>query len=60
MFEKLKNFWFNLTHVKCDYCKTPVKEYYDAFSFGVPEYKGNRICIECIEKLPKKRNIISQ
>jgi hypothetical protein len=58
MIEKIKKWWFRITHIKCDYCKEPIEEYYDAFLFPVKEYKGNCICINCIKKLPKQKNIV--
>lgn len=56
MKNKFKNWWFNISHVKCDYCKKPVELYYDAYLFPVKEYKGDRICIECIGKIPLNEN----
>ena len=55
MTEKIKKWWFKISHVKCDYCKEPVAEYYDAYLFTVPEYKGDRICLKCIEQLSKQK-----
>jgi hypothetical protein len=57
MIEKIKKWWFRITHIKCDYCKEHVEEYYDAFLFSVNEYEGHRICIDCIKKLPNQKNI---
>ncbi len=58
MIEKIKKWWFKISHVKCDYCKEPVEIYYDAYLFPIEgEYKGNRICEKCIKKLDQK-NIV--
>ena len=51
MIKRFKKWWFNFTHVKCDYCKTPIKLYYDAYLFPIKEYKGHKICIDCIKEL---------
>lgn len=51
IFYKFKNWVFKVTHVKCDYCKEPVKQYYDAYIFPIKEYKGDRICTSCLKKL---------
>lgn len=56
MLKKIRQWWFNISHVKCDYCKKPVDVYYDAYLFPVKEYKGNRICKECISKIPLGKN----
>lgn len=58
MIENLKKWWFRISHIKCDYCKEPVEEYYDAYLFTqIKEYKGNCICLDCIKKLPNQKNI---
>jgi hypothetical protein len=57
---KFKTWWFNLTHVKCNYCQKPVSVYYDAYLFNISiqDYKGDKICIDCINKLPNRKDII--
>lgn len=55
MIKKIKEWWFRISHVKCDYCKEPVDYFYDAYAFSIDEYKGDRICLSCIKKLPKKK-----
>ena len=55
---KIKKWWFRLTHIKCNYCKEPVETYYDAWMFPIEEYKGERICMDCIKKLPNQKNIV--
>jgi hypothetical protein len=49
MVKKIKKWWFNLTHYKCDYCNTPIELYYDAYLFSLKEYKGHKICTTCID-----------
>ena len=60
MIKKFKKWWFNHTNIKCDYCKKPVDIYYDAYLFPVKDYKGDKICIECIGNIPlsEKEKII--
>lgn len=58
MKEKLKKIWFNLTHVKCDYCKQAVEQYYDSWMFPIKEYKGSKICLGCVRKLPNQERIV--
>lgn len=58
MKEKIKKWWFKISHVKCDYCKEPVEIYYEAYLFPIEEYKGNRICEKCIKNLPDQKNIV--
>jgi len=58
---KFKKWWFGLTHVKCNYCKEPLEEYYDACLFPIENWKGNIICKDCIKKeskLSKNETII--
>jgi hypothetical protein len=58
MIDKLKKWWFKVTHVKCDYCKEPCDVWYEAYLFPVKEYKGMKICTKCIDELPSQENII--
>lgn len=54
MFDKIKKWWFNISHTKCDYCRKPVEYYYEAYLFPhITEYKGHHICLDCILKLRK-------
>lgn len=56
MIVNLKRWWFRISHIKCDYCKEPVEEYYDAYLFTqIKEYKGHCICLDCIKKLPNQK-----
>lgn len=58
MIEKFKNWWFRITHVKCNYCNKPVEVYYEAYLIDIKDqYKADRICINCIKEL-NKSNII--
>lgn len=58
MLSKIKDWWFRITHVKCDYCKKPVEVYYDAWMFPVDEYKGPSICMPCVKNIKDQKNIV--
>ena len=58
MIDKLKKWWFKITHIKCNYCKQPCEIWYEAYCFPIREYKGNVICPKCIDELPDQDKII--
>lgn len=53
LIEKLKKWWFKVTHMKCDYCLEPCKVWYEAYMFPIKEYKGVCMCKKCVEDLMK-------
>lgn len=58
MLKKLKLWWFNFTHIQCDYCSETCEQWYEAWLFEVEDYKGEVICIKCINNLPNQKNIV--